>query len=344
MPPFRPISMNAQAAWIDLRRFLQDADAGAIRGTPKLKPVRGKPYWFDQYRVGDKVVEHYVGEDTDALRARMERRRALRAAEADRAKNRTRLVRLLNAEGFLTPDRETGRLLTALARAGSFRLGGTVVGTHAFRHFEGLLGVHLGAERSVLTEDIDIASFERLSLALSDAGDGADLEPVFKEFDFAPVPSLDRRHVWKWRQTKRETLVEFLTPSFEDDEPLKELPALGVSAQSLHFLNYLIAGAVEVPLLYRSGALIRVPRPERYAIHKLIVAERRRDGVDSLKSRKDRAQADFLIRFYAEEDPDLIAEAYGEAMEKGPSWRRKIEGSLARLPGAAAALRSARAI
>lgn len=338
---YQPISMNAQAAWQDLRRFLHDAEAVAIVGTPKLKEVRGKPYWFDQYRLGDQVVERYIGEDTEDLRARMEKRRDLRAAEAAKEKDRARLVRLLNSEGLLTPDVETGRLLTALSRAGTFRLGGTVIGTHAFRHFEGLIGVHLGAERSVLTEDIDIASFERLSLALADAGDGTDLEPVFRDFEFGPVPSLDKRHVWQWKQTKRNTLVEFLTPSFEEDEALRELPALGVSAQSLHFLNYLIAGAVEVPVLYRSGALIRVPRPERYAIHKLIVAERRRTGPDALKSRKDRAQAEFLIRFYAEEDPWLIADAYNEAMGKGPSWREKIEASLARLPEAKKALEEA---
>ena len=338
---FRQISMNAQAAWHDLRRLLQDAQAAAIVGTPKIKSVRGKPYWFDQYRVGDDVVERYIGEDTDELRARMEARRALRTEEAEREKDRARFVRILTSEGLLAPGLETGRILTAMSRAGAFRLGGTVVGTHAFRHYEGLLGVQMGSERSILTGDIDIASFERLSLALAEAGDGTDLAPVFKDFDFAPVPSLNRPHVWQWKQTKRNTLVEFLTPSFEEDERLRELPALGVSAQSLHFLNYLIAGAVEVPTLYRSGALIRVPRPERYAIHKLIVAERRRDGVDAVKSRKDRAQAEFLIRFYAEEDPWLIAEAYGEAMEKGPSWREKIEASLARLPEAKAALERA---
>ena len=38
-----------------------------------------------------------------------------------------------------------------------------------------------------------------------------------------------------------------------------------------------------------------ISRPERYAMHKLIVAERRRDGPDSLKSIRDRGRSDFLI-------------------------------------------------
>ena len=42
--------------------------------------------------------------------------------------------------------------------------------------------------------------------------------------------------------------------------------ALGVSAQALHHLNYLIAEPIQAAVLYRSGVLVQIPRPERYAI------------------------------------------------------------------------------
>ena len=334
----RPLSMVAQTAWLDLQRLLKDDAVGDTEGTPGRKLVNGKTYWFDRHRIGETIVEKYIGEDSPEMQARLARLSELRAERQARERERARLVRLLRAEGLLVPDMATGQILTALAQEGAFRLGATLVGTHAFRHFEGMIGVHLGTDFGIMTEDIDLASFQRLSLALADAGDRTALAPVFADFAFDPVPSLDRRHVWRWRQTKRNTLVEFLTPSFEADEGLRELPALGVSAQALHFLNYLIADAVAVPVLYRSGALIRVPRPERYAIHKLIVAERRRDGAEAFKSRKDRAQADFLIRHFAAEDPWLIADAYREATEKGPRWRELIGASLARMPETRAAL------
>ena len=115
---------------------------------------------------------------------------------------------------------------------------------------------------------------------------------------------------------------------------------LTVSAQSLHFLNYLIAEPITVPLLYRSGVLVQVPRAERYAIHKLIVATRRRPGEGQQKARKDRAQADFLVRFLAEERPDALAEAYQQARNAGSAWRKAIDQSLAQLPATAAALAS----
>jgi hypothetical protein len=84
--------------------------------------------------------------------------------------------------------------------------------------------------------------------------------------------------------------------------------------------------------LYRSGVLIQVPRPERFAIHKLIVADRRKRGPDQLKARKDRAQAEFLIKVLAEDRPHELLEAYEAALSQGPRWRERIEASLKRMP------------
>ena len=189
-----------------------------------------------------------------------------------------------------------------------------------------------------MTMDIDIASFERLSLALDDEVDPA-LPEIFSEFAFDPVPGIDQQgDVWKWRQTNQQTLIEFLTPSFEANEGIRHLPALGVKARALHHLNYLIAEPIQATVLYRRGALVQIPRPERFAIHKLIVADRRRNGPDARKSAKDRAQAAFLIRVLAENQPDALAEAYEDARSRGPDWGARITRSLERMAGTASTL------
>ena len=108
------------------------------------------------------------------------------------------------------------------------------------------------------------------------------------------------------------------------------LPALGVDAQSLHHLNYLIAEPIPAAVLYRSGVLVQVPRPERLAIHKLIVSQQRLGGPDALKSRKDLLQAEFLISVLAEDRPEDLAEAYNDAVTRGPKWRKHIENALER--------------
>lgn len=327
----RQHSATGAAAWTDLRRLLGDGAVTGLRGTPRLKRIGAKGYWYDHYRIGDETVDRYVGEDTPDLRVRLDQHRSLTAAAKETKRERARLVRILRAEGYLMADVGTGRAISAMARAGVFRLGGTLVGTQAFRTYEGELGVHISMDQAAMTDDIDIASFERLSIALQDEVE-TPLVEVFAELKFAPLPSLDGEKIWRWKQSGRQSLVEFLTPSFEAEEGLRDLPALGVSAQSLHFLNYLIAEPIKVPLLYRSGVLIQVPRPERYAIHKLIVADRRRGGADALKSRKDRAQAAFLIQALAEDRPEDLAEAYDAALAAGPAWRARIASSLERMP------------
>ena len=331
MRMIRHHSAVGTAAWTDLLRFLKDSAVSDLRGAPRRKIINGKAYWYDRFRIGDETIDRYIGEDSAELQARLKRQGEIAMAEKAAARERARLMRTLRAEGYLMSDVGSGQVVSALARAGIFRLGGTLVGTLAFRCYEGELGVRIGFDHAAMTDDIDIASFSRLSLVLEDNVDHP-LAEVFSNLKFAPVPSLDREKVWRWQQTERRTLVEFLTPSFDDEETLRELPALGVSAQSLHFLNYLIAEPIRVPFLYRSGILVQIPRPERFAIHKLIVADRRLEGPDALKARKDRAQAAFLIEILSEERPYDLGEALESAMDSGPAWRKRIAASLGRMP------------
>jgi hypothetical protein len=328
------ISNVAEIAYRDLLRMLKDSRASAIRGTPIVRTKGEKRYWYDQYRVGTSVRQKYIGEDSPELKAAIHQRTALMETQTERRANRSRLVRLLRTEGLAGLDGANASLLGALANAGLFRLGGTLVGTVAFRLYEAELGIHIKTDDLLNTNDMDIASFTRLSLALDDEVSQS-LSSVFSEFQFDPVPSLDRAHVWKWRQTRSDLMVEFLTPSFTQDEGLERLPALGVSAQSLHHLNFLIAEPIHAAIAYRSGVLVQIPAPDRFAIHKLIVADRRRDGPDSFKARKDRDQARFLVKVLAEDRPDELAAAYQDAMSRGPKWQMRLEASLKRLPDVA---------
>lgn len=77
-------------------------------------------------------------------------------------------------------------------------------------------------------------------------------------------------------------------------------------------------------------AASQVPQPERYALHKLILANGRKAGIGSLKARKDRAKAAFLI--------EVLAEAWEVARGNGPRWRERMDASLGRMPGTVAEL------
>lgn len=323
-------SRPALVAYQDLLRLHLDETASGLIGTIEERRRNGRIYLYERFRIGTEMKSRYLGEDKPELRARLERAEALKADAEARRKRMAKLTRTLRAEGFITPDRETGSMLLAFSRVGVFRLGGTLVGTFAHSLYQGELGVRMDYEELAQTGDIDFASFERLSVVLEDKVEESPAK-ILRSLKFDPVPGVHDRQVWRWRQSRSEAMVEFLTPAF-GHETVKPLPALGVSAQGLNYLNFLIADPIPAVALYRSGVLVQVPRPERFAIHKLIVADRRHGGPDHLKARKDRDQASFLVTVLAEDRPDDLAEAYQDALSRGPRWRQRIEASLKRMP------------
>jgi hypothetical protein len=327
-------SQIAIAAYHDLRRLLQDDQVADIKGTPVKTTVKGRVFWYDKFRVGTGMAQRYIGPDSDALQERLQQAAELKAEAKDRQKDKTRLVRILRAESFASTDQKTGSLLNAFTRVGVFRLGGTLIGTVAFRHYEGELGLKLGFDDLARTGDIDVGSFERLSFAVGDRVEES-MADVFSDLKFQPVPSTDPGRVWRWSQSGGDMLVEFLMPAMQE-EGIRDLPALGVSAMALRHLDYVLTDPIPAVSLYRSGVLVQVPRPERFAIHKLIIAERRAGGPDAAKAIKDRAQAAVLIEALAELRPDELREALEDAQGRGPGWQRRIGASLGKMPGTSA--------
>ncbi|WP_108262315.1 GSU2403 family nucleotidyltransferase fold protein, partial [Mangrovicoccus ximenensis] len=279
----------------------------------ELQAAPGEPF---RLRRDGRWITSGITAEGSAIHVRSEVRRG-----------RAQLVRVLRAEGMTPMDRETGATLAAMARARAFEVGGVLVGTAAFRLYEGELGLTFASEDLAQTQDIDVASFERLSLAIGDAAEPG-MVAALGALDFAPVPSLDPHRCWRLKHMRGDMAVEFITPSFREEEDLRDLPALGVSAQSLHFLNFLIADPVHAAALYQGGVLVRIPRPEAFAIHKLIVADRRRRDPDGrLKRGKDLAQATRLIKVLADDQPELLGETLADARHRGPSWRAHLDAS-----------------
>ena len=193
--------------------------------------------------------------------------------------------------------------------------------THAFRLYPLILGVAI-PEAQYATEDIDLAQFQEISVALDDKVDPKIQEALAQVGKLTPAASLYQSQPTGYRVA--DTLVEILTPNRGTDreEPV-ELPALGVHAKPLRFLDFLLAEAMPACVPYRSGVLVNVPQPARYAVHKLIVSTRRIQ-IAAAKARKDIEQAMALIRVLAQDQPDELARAYHEASDRGEQWRRAL--------------------
>ena len=333
--PFRRLSSTVQVACADLIARLQEESVLELGGTPVLRERGGRKYWYSVQRLADHTVERYLGPDTEDVRAMVERVRSVNEDLRRRERQRGRLARMCSEGGLVRVDAQAGKVLLALSKAGMFRLRGVLIGTHAFRCYPSLLGVEFPGALAV-TDDIDVAAFRSISVALDDRLDPALAEALQKIGPFIARPGLHRQPT-AWRDRESGMLVELLTPNEgpDRDEPV-ELPALGAYALPLRFLDYLIHEPTQAPLLYRSGILVNVPRPARYAIHKLIVATRRVSSAEA-KARKDIEQSAALIHVLAEDRPDELEDAFVEARGRGPSWQEAVDRGVRRLPSDARA-------
>lgn len=298
--------------------------------------VKGRRYWyFDTDKEGGGKNRRYVGPaDDDEINLRVERFKDLKADTRARRK----IVSTLTREAHLPrPESISGDIIDALSKAGFFRLRGVLVGTVAFQCYSALLGVRL-PNAAMQTGDADFAQFHSISMAVKDS-----LPPVLdvlKQIDptFREIPhQMDARFATQF-STRSGYKVEFLTPNESKDEYAGQpasMPALGgASAQPLRFLDYLIYQPVRAVILHGAGVPVLVPAPERFAVHKLIVASRRRvDGDGTAKARKDRQQAVTLMEaMIAVRQRDDLADAYMEAWDRGAAWRDAIQASMRTLP------------
>lgn len=168
----RRLPLTVQTAYADLVARLQEDAVLELGGTPVLRERGGRKYWYSVQRFADHSVERYLGPDSDEVRERVGRVQKVNEDLKEREKQRGRLARRCHEGGLPRVDAQTGKVLLALAKAGIFRLRGVIVGTHAFRCYPGLLGVEI-PEAHAVTEDIDVAAFHSVSVALDDRLDPA---------------------------------------------------------------------------------------------------------------------------------------------------------------------------
>jgi hypothetical protein len=329
----QPISASLQTTYANLLQAHLGQPHFDFDGAPFTMEKRGKLYWYvNQRSVGASAPrQRYLGPDTDEMRARID---SMRSHKADRDAFRdacTSMVAQLRAGGIAGIDRQTGTALRALVRSGVFRLGGTLVGTQAFRHYDLELGVQLGSgdatnQQLRETQDLDIASFERLASTVEDETD-PDLSQSLTELGFKPVSRLERNKATSWRHVNSTYDIDFLTPSFDEELKPTHLKSLNVWAQGLHYLDFLIKDPMPAVSIYMEGLLVQVPRPERYAVHKLIVSQKRRAG-SGVKARKDMQQARAIIWAMAEDRGHEIKAAIAEADSRGEKWREALDQAL----------------
>lgn len=320
MPPMRQIPLNLLTLYADLAQRVGTDEVRPASISRRLVGGQRRIYAVLPGTVRQQVYLGTAGDPVAEAKAAAYRR----AADIARANRAT--VALLKRAGIPGPDASTGRVLAALAGAGLFEAGLVLVGTAAFQLYPVVIGCHLSSS-ALMTQDIDISV---VRFAAPRAVDGEPLEAVLKRADpaFEGVMARTDTLPKKFRSSTTKLEVDVVTTAGRSTAPVL-LRSLGCSAEPLAFMDYLIGDAINVVALYGPGVRVRVPVPERFAVHKLIVSQLRAER--SPKRAKDIVQAAEIIAAMRSREPDVIDEAIGEARARGPKWRKLIDTGLARV-------------
>ena len=228
------------------------------------------------------------------LRAEIELGRALASGSS-----------LLRVLGYQRLERKTAAVLAELFNRRLFEAGLVLVGSHAYAALLNECGV---MAPGYSTRDIDVARSQPLAIALPP---GLDFGRLLNEsgLEFTAVPGMpSHRPSASFKLPGAEALaVDLLVPGKSAGEvvPVNEL---GAHAQTVPLLDFLVKEPLDAIVLSPNQVVpVRVPSPERFALHKLYSSQSRKADRD--KVRKDLGQAAVLLTVIEEEMPGRIGNA-----------------------------------
>lgn len=325
MARFVILSASAQNAYAQLLDATQGAELARtvadLPGTFARKQVKGRDYWYFQFQDASGAQRQvYIGPESAHVRALIEARAqpGARAALAPLAQS----VQALGNAALLSRHFKVAQ---RLADYGFFRAGGVLIGTHAFLAFGNMLGVrwHDGQR----TQDVDFAhAGKAMSIALP-LDVAIDVHAAIESLRMGLMPIRHSDGVIGASYIDPgdpEFQIDFLTPLHRGGSEPFHHPRLGIKLQPLKFMEYLLEDLQQTAVFCGIGAaLVNVPHPARYALHKLIVAGER-PASRIAKSNKDVVQAAAVLSALRETAPWQIDEAWRDLISRGAGWVSRI--------------------
>jgi len=291
---------------------------GSLSGSFTSKKIKGNTYWYLQRSEGSKLRQIYLGPDSPQLKRWMEKAaQTMEISRIDLAA-RKRLGKMLVSGGASSEPAATLKVLRMLSESRVFHLGGVLIGTLAFRTYANVFGVRF-RKAALQTQDVDIAHDRAIGVALARDTSSVQLEEIIEKsgLNLHPVPPLDRKQPsTSFKVRGRDLRVDFLTPmTGRETSKAAFLPAFGLSARPLRFLDYLIEDPIPAVVMGADVVLVNIPSPARFAMHKLWTSTQRPAAFQA-KAAKDRIQAEQLIEVLIEDRPNDLLGAWDALTQK----------------------------
>ncbi len=319
------LSLSAQTAYAELfdqvRSFELSRAISGLSGSFHRMPRKGRAYWYFAYKDVDQTTRMvYVGPDDERVRAIVDRR-AMNARVDLQAQAGAAI-----ALGCATTTAKHFRVIKRLADYGFFRAGGILIGTHAFIAMANMLGVRWNVDFAHAGRNVSVALPADIKIDVHSA-----LESL--EMGLLPISELDGRLGAQYRNpSDPELRLDFVTSLTRSRKPVF-MRELNLTLEPLKFMEFSLEGTTQGCILARQGAaLVNLPSPERYAVHKLIVYGER-PVRERAKAKKDLLQAAALASyFHFTGSAKVFNSAWRDALSRGRGWRsRAKEGKKALL-------------
>lgn len=322
---YETLPSSAQLAYSDLLAQLVTAAIPARGISYFTRDVKGRAYWYMQYTIGNAKRSHYLGPDTQDLKDLITQLKQRQAEDEIEQQTRKRLVATGVAAGLHQFTAAEGRVYEVLVQSGLFEAGAVLVGTHAFINIGNLLCVRW-PEGMGQTEDIDLAHEQSISVASPYFEE--DIKGILAQVDkgVIAVPALNSRDAsTKFRLRNRDLTISLLTPELGKPSSGPVLiKGLNAAAEPVRFLDYLLVDTQLAALPVGAGLLVKVPDPARFAVHKLVVSQRRTAAM-AAKSRKDLAQAMAILAVLKDLRPGDVVNAIDAAKQMGNKFLKHLK-------------------
>lgn len=307
--------LDVAARQADLVRSVADVPGGFAK-----KKVSKRDYWYYQIKTPDGLLQQsYVGPDDEQTRILIQRH-----SDPTEKHARQHLVQLTRAAiqlGSAEIPVKHARVIGRLAASGLFSAGGILVGTHAFLAYQNLFGVMWTGGAATL--DLDSAHAGRnVSLALPE-NLTIDAPAAIESLQMGFVPTNNKTTFKKSDEPDFD--LEFLTSRGRTEDAPIHIARLSLTLQPVRFMELSLEDPMRCTLLSNSGPIVvNIPRPQRYALHKLLVYGERPQE-QRTKANKDVIQAAALMDYLLTHDAAEIGSLWIDVNARGPGWRRRLD-------------------
>jgi hypothetical protein len=326
---YAELSGSARWAYADVldNAMARELDTGVGFNFLKRENKSGA-YWYLQHSFAGTKKQFYVGADTEEVRNAISVTESRWELDRVEAIGMQKLVAMAQAAGCAGLPARAYRVLFAAAQAGLFRSGGVLVGSHAFVAIGNMLSVSW-VKNTAETQDRDLAIYDQALVAMPKDAKPLGETILDSETGLLSVPLLSPKHPSTSFKVQGEQFrVDLVTPMIgKPSEGPVFVSAVKSYAQPVRYLDFILEDTQKAVLLQKAGVLVNVPNPARYALHKLVVSQRR-PAAEAAKSKKDVDQAAQIIAALLSQRPGDLWLALDAAAEYHAKFMTELQAGI----------------